>query len=895
MRLAEPTDLVQGPPPERDGLDRRALDEIDPAAERVALKDARSVYRACSLGFARAIGRARPEEVIGRTDFELFPPAVAREQAALDARTVDTGHADIGTIELPAGPDAPVGAVRHALLVRSPVAGADGSVRGVDLRLVGDPSEGALRSALSVDYRTLVAEGVQGSLIFVGREFLFADRNAALALGWESPEALVSRGEVGDVFAEAERALLAGSGRVTVAARTRDGDPVELLGRVAPVRWNARRATLLSFVERERAPAPGAAPTGGSEASARAATARSGSPLSVTARGAASLAARIAAFERGARGGAPGAGPAAEAANDERGGASASELAELARENLALRALSRRFQQYARSAADFFWEVDAELRFRRVSPQLSDALGLAPARLEGSTHESLATLAPEDATPDEREAWSAHLQTLADRHPFRDVEFRIAVDGEVRTIRHSGVPHRGADGAFAGYRGIGRDVTQAVREAAALAHEASHDMLTGLANRRHFEALVGHALEGARDERRVHVLCFLDLDNFKPVNDTCGHQAGDELLRQLSQLFERLFRRSDVLARIGGDEFGVLLYDCDVGQALRLAEQVRAEVEGFRFAWEEASFRVGVSVGLVLVDDRWESIDALFSAADAACYLAKDQGRNRVVFYREGETRPSNRQVATHWVKEIEAALAEDRVHLACQPIVALEGAPVQPAGQRYELLMRLERPDGSVALPHAFLPSAERYGQSAALDLRALELAVRWLEANPAMTAEIRHVSLNLAAGSFTDDAFVEALLGRIAESSVAAEKFCFELAETATIANLARATAFMERVAGTGCRFAIDNFGSGLSSFGWIRKLPVDFLKIDGVLVRDVLEDAIDLTTVRAICDIARSMGRRTVACHVESPRLLNAVRDAGADLAQGHQSGEPTLIRI
>ena len=929
MRLASPTDLAGSPPsvPDaraRDGVPASpdasgdassdaaadALDRVDPASERVALKDARFVYRACSMAFARAIGRASPDEVVGRTDFELFPAAVAREQMALDARVVDTGHADIGTIELSGGSGEPPGTVRHAMLVRSPVAGADGGVRGVDLRLVGGPSDGALRSAVTIDYRTLVTEGMQGSLIFVGREFLFADANAARALGWESPEALVGQGEVGDAFGEPERALLAGSGHVALGARTRDGELVELVGRVAPVRWNARRATLLSFVERERAASgtPRRAPRAAGPVAARSATsgATSGaaptpptgagpaSPLSVSASGAASLAARIAAFERDAPAGAATRTAeralAVEAANDERSGAAGTRAdGTLARDNARLRTVAARYHQYARAAADFFWEIDASLRFRRVSPELSRALGLPAAELEGRTHAELAEHASNVDAPG---AWSGHLAALAERRPFRDAELRWEVDGQTRTIRHSGVPHVDASGAFAGYRGVGTDVTSAVRDAEETAYHANHDALTGLVNRRHFEELVGDALEASATDRRTHALCYLDLDSFKPVNDACGHQAGDELLRQLSQLFDRLVRKSDVLARLGGDEFGVFLYDCNVAQALKLADQIRAEVEGFRFAWEETSFQVGVSVGLVLADGSWESIDALFSAADAACYLAKDQGRNRVVVYREAEAKPSNRIVATHWVRELEAALADDRVHLACQRIEPLAR---QPEGLRYELLMRLEKPDGDVIRPQAFLPSAERYGLSAALDLRALELAIRWLAADPALAGEIRHVSLNLAAGSFTDEGFAADLLERVADSRIAPEKFCFELAETATIANLARATAFMERVAGAGCRFAIDNFGSGLSSFGWIRKLPVDFLKIDGLLVRDVLDDAIDLTTVHAICDIARSMGRRTVGCHVESPRLLNALTDAGADFAQGRQLGEPTLIRV
>lgn len=912
MRLASPPDLAGDPVTNRAGHGG--------AAELVALKDDRCVYRACSTGFAEAIGCASPDDVVGRTDFELFPASVAREQMALDERVVSTGHADIGTIELPAPTRGGPGArVRHAMLLRSPVTAPDGSVRGIDLRLVGSPAPGEMRSATTVDYRTLVVEGLQGSLIFAGREVLFADANAARILGWNGPEALVDRGETGDVFGESDRSLLADAasrafaaelpadpgalapgrvadadapernrgdrtvrtGRVTVGARTRDGEPLVLHGRAVPVQWNARRATLLSFVEHER-PRTAAAVAGSGSVADDSPTSPlpappgpASGPIDGPVPGAVSGAANDACGH---------ARPVAPARAVETDAAGA-----LARENARLRTAAVRFHQYARAAADFFWELDADLRFRRVSPELSRALGVPVEHLEGHTHRQLAT---HPSNVDERGVWPEHLERLAGNEAFRDVEFHWSVAGETRVIRYSGVPFDAPPGTFAGYRGIGRDVTAAVRQAEATAYHANHDALTGLVNRRHFEQLVHGALEGSARERRTHALCYMDLDSFKPVNDACGHQAGDELLRQLAQLFGSLVRKSDVLGRLGGDEFGVLLYDCNVAQALKLANQIRAEVEDFRFAWEDASFQVGVSIGLVLADDRWEHADALFSAADAACYLAKDEGRNRVVVYREGEGNASNRQVATHWVEEIEAALDAHRLHLACQRIEPLGR---QPEGSRFELLMRLEKPDGSVVEPTAFLPSAERYGLSPALDLRAVELAIRWLQANPALESETRYVSLNLAAGSFTDEAFEQRLLERLEGSGLAPEKFCFELAETSVIANLARATAFMERVAGRGCRFAIDNFGSGLSSFGWIRKLPVDFLKIDGLLVRDVLDDAIDLTTVRAICDISRSMGKRTVGCHVESPRLLNAMRDAGADFAQGRHVGEPTLLGI
>jgi diguanylate cyclase (GGDEF)-like protein len=382
----------------------------------------------------------------------------------------------------------------------------------------------------------------------------------------------------------------------------------------------------------------------------------------------------------------------------------------------------------------------------------------------------------------------------------------------------------------------------------------------------------------------------MDLDSFKIVNDTCGHQAGDELLRQLTQLFDSLVRKSDVLARLGGDEFGVLLYKCDVAEALKLANQIRHEVENFQFLWQENRFTIGVSVGLVVVDDRWESIQSLFNAADSACYIAKNEGRNRVVVYREGEGNASNRKVATHWVEEINTALECNRLRLACQKILPLDK---RPDGLRFEMLLRLELPDGELVAPKAFLPTAERYGLISALDERAIQLTLDWLSVNTALLQSIRHVSLNLSAGSFTSEKFATRLIESIEKSGVPASKLCFEITETAAIANLSKLSDFMNELAAIGCRFGIDDFGSGLSSFAYLRKLPVDFLKIDGLLIKDILDDKTDYTLVKAISDISKSMGKRTVAGFIESPQLLNAARDIGIDFGQGFYLGEPELI--
>jgi len=347
-----------------------------------------------------------------------------------------------------------------------------------------------------------------------------------------------------------------------------------------------------------------------------------------------------------------------------------------------------------------------------------------------------------------------------------------------------------------------------------------------------------------------------------------------------------------VLARLGGDEFGVLLYKCSVPEALKLANQIRHEVENFQFQflWQENRFTVGVSVGLVVVDDRWESIESAFSAADSACYIAKNEGRNRVIVYREGEGNASNRKVATHWVEEINTALEENRLRVACQKIQALHD---QPEGERLEILLRLQMPDGEMVCPRSFIPTAERYGLMSALDERAIELTLRWLNENPLILEGLRHVSINLSPGSAADPEFRSRLIKAVQNSAVPAEKLCFEMTETAVIANLSKVSSFMDELSGIGCRFGIDAFGSGLSSFAYLKKLPVDFLKIDGLLVKDILDDPMDFTLVKAISDISKSMGKRTVAESIESEKLLEAVKEIGIDFGQGFHLGEPELI--
>jgi len=707
----------------------------------------------------------------------------------------------------------------HVMIVRTPVFGVNGKVTGIDLRLIGGPSLAPPKSAVTIDFQTLVNDGIQGSLIFAKNDILFANDNAANVLGFANAQTLADQGQLADLFPDAEIARLTAASidemehadsaqpkRLTLAALTRDGKPLRLIARAKHVQWGTARATLLSFVD----------------VASSTAKISNAAELNI-----------------------------AEMNTDEIS------TENMPREVQDLRASEQRFRHFAKASADFFWELDVNLMFRRVSDELESVLGIPREHIVGHTHQQILE---HPSNVNDVEHWLAHLALLSDQLAFRDFEFRWVVDGETRVIRYSGIPVHNRQGDFVGYRGTGCDVTASVKQAEAVAYHANHDALTGLVNRRQFEFLVNEALEAAKTDRKSHAMCFMDLDNFKIVNDTCGHEAGDELLRQLSQLFDSLVRKSDVLARLGGDEFGVFLYKCSVAEALKLANQIRAEVENFQFLWRENRFTVGVSVGLVVVDDRWESLKTLFSAADSACYIAKNEGRNRVSVYREADGHASNRNIATHWVEEINTALANNRVFLACQKIQPLHD---QPDGLRFEMLLRLKAADDKLISPASFFPSAERYGLASALDERALDLTLGWLDANPGIRHNMRHCSLNLSGATFANIENADLFIDKIQRSGVTPAKLCFELTETATIANLSSASEFMHKLAEIGCRFCIDDFGSGLSSFAYLRKLPVDFLKIDGLLVKNILDDATD------------------------------AVRDIGIDFAQGFRIGEPELI--
>jgi len=419
---------------------------------------------------------------------------------------------------------------------------------------------------------------------------------------------------------------------------------------------------------------------------------------------------------------------------------------------------------------------------------------------------------------------------------------------------------------------------------ARLVYQASHDSLTGLINRREFEQRLERALLSALQQNREHALCYMDLDQFKVINDSCGHVAGDELLRQLALLLKDNLRERDTLARLGGDEFALLLENCSVQDALEVADAFRAEVQRFRFKWEDRIFAVGMSVGIVAINRDSDTVASLLSAADAACYVAKERGRNRIHLYEIRDLDLVRHRGEMQWVTRIHRALEEHRLHLFWQEIRPAEGGG---GGARHvELLLRMLDDDGSEILPMAFIPAAERYSIMPALDTWVIEetmrLCKRYLSAGQEQDCLF---AVNLSGASLKDPAFRNMLLAHLQENPAMGPHLCFEITETAAIGNLVVVNEFIEAMREFRCRFALDDFGSGLSSFTYLKNLKVDFLKIDGAFVRDIAKNPVDRSMVEAIHRIGHQMGLKTVAEYVDSDQALAVLRQIGVDYVQGN----------
>lgn len=420
---------------------------------------------------------------------------------------------------------------------------------------------------------------------------------------------------------------------------------------------------------------------------------------------------------------------------------------------------------------------------------------------------------------------------------------------------------------------------------------AYHDALTGLYNRTEFDRRLQQALKSA-DAEYQHALFYLDLDQFKIVNDTCGHIAGDELLKQIAILLKGPVRESDTLARLGGDEFGVLLEHCSLSHAEEIAERMLKLVREFRFSWLDKTFTIGVSIGVVMLDNPDQTRTELLRAADMACYAAKDKGRGRMHVYHPDDVELAQRRGEMEWVSQLTRALLENQFVLHKQCIVSLQGTVDGPA---CEFLLRLRGNDGALIMPGAFIPAAERYNLMPKLDRWVLTQAFEYLaqKFSSQKTPEKRIYFINLSGTTLGDETYLQFVKTALASNGLPPEAICFEVTETAAIANLSHAMSFIQHVKSLGCKVALDDFGTGLSSFSYLKSFAADYLKIDGGFVRDMLHDPMDDAIVQAINNIGHVAGLKTIAEFVENPAIQARLTEIGVDYGQGFGIHRPEVL--
>ncbi|MGH1537597.1 MAG: EAL domain-containing protein [Gammaproteobacteria bacterium] len=438
------------------------------------------------------------------------------------------------------------------------------------------------------------------------------------------------------------------------------------------------------------------------------------------------------------------------------------------------------------------------------------------------------------------------------------------------------------------------DVTNLRLLARRLRYQASHDSLTSLINRSEFERNVRKAILVAKNKLKRSSLIYLDLDRFKMVNDLYGHAAGDELLIQFSNLVKSKLRGTDILARLGGDEFALLLSGCNLDEAEEKAHEILQSIQEYKFIWEQKSFNVEASIGVAEINQKCFDLSYVLSSVDSACYLAKESGRNCVRVFREGDVDINRRRGQERWLQRFDKALNEGRLVVTAQSIINIKADKDSQIDKNgFEILIRMQDDNGRLVPPNAFLPAVERYNRAPKLDRWILDKVLLLLAENRNVLSQIDKCSINLSGQSLVSEGFLPFIVAKLKEYEIQASKICFEITETAAIANLDQATSFVQSLKDLGCYFALDDFGSGLSSFAYLKTLPVDFLKIDGMFVKDIHNDNVSRAMVKAINEMGHVLGKQTIAEYVENEEILNILKDIGVDFAQGFHAGRPEPI--
>jgi diguanylate cyclase (GGDEF)-like protein/PAS domain S-box-containing protein len=535
---------------------------------------------------------------------------------------------------------------------------------------------------------------------------------------------------------------------------------------------------------------------------------------------------------------------------------------------LALKASEQRYRELFQNVTAGVFQTTTDGKFMAANPALVRMLGY------GSEDELLELDVARDVymDPDHRQNW---IRTMAEGGEVRNAELVLKrKDGSKIVVLENSRAVTDDEGRVLFYEGTLTDITAA--------------SVTGLVNRREFELKLQRALELTHAADTTHAVCYVDLDRFKTVNDTCGHVAGDELLRQLGHVLQHKVRAADLVARLGGDEFAVLLHNCGLDDALRVANELLNAVQQFEFIWGANRFMLGASIGVVGIHAGFKRIAQVMNAADTACFAAKDAGRSRVHVYQEDEAHLARRHGEMDWVARAKRALAESRLFLEAQRIQPL--APGTDEKPHYELLVRMRDESGRTVPPGAFLPAVERYNLSVRYDRWVIGAALGWIRKHREVLDRAGRFFINLSRDSITDPDTAAFIRQVVTASGVDPNRLGFETAESVAIGNLGKANQLIGELRRLGCSFGLDDFGSGVSSFAYLKALNADYLKIDGMFVGNISQDKVDYAMVRSIKEIGHVMGKKIIAESVENPAVVEKLREIGVDYAQGFVIGAP-----
>jgi diguanylate cyclase (GGDEF)-like protein/PAS domain S-box-containing protein len=547
------------------------------------------------------------------------------------------------------------------------------------------------------------------------------------------------------------------------------------------------------------------------------------------------------------------------------------------------------------SLAEAIVTTDIEGRLAYLNPAAEKLLGVGRAQAVGRPLEDVVGLVDQN---DRKNLTDPVREAVGGGHGHPHNLSRRAVllgkaSGEERAIELAASPLRGESGELAGAVILLHDVTELRGLHRQMSYQATHDALTGLVNRREFERRLDEATEGARRGDAAHMLCYLDLDRFKIVNDTSGHLAGDSMLREVAKLLREAVRDSDTVSRLGGDEFGLLLVGCPLDKARQIADDVCRSIATYRFVWHDRVFNVGVSIGLIEIGREAGSVEQLLAAADSACYVAKKEGAGRVSVYSARDEALARSTGEIEWLQKLQSAIKDERFALYYQPIVSAYGNETD--GPSMEVLLRMIDEAGAEIAPLEFVAAAERYRLMASVDRWVVQTTLTALSRNAFQLAQDRSVAINISAQTLCDPLFLEFVVECLDRTGVAPDQVCFEIAESAVIGNMEAARRFVGVLHGMGCKFTIDDFGSGVASFSSLKNLPLDYLKLDGSFMRNLARDSVSQTMVTAMINLARTLNFKIIAEQVEDSAALDVARKMGVDFVQGYVIARPAKLAL